>query len=142
MNLKACLLLLAFLPASVVAGHSDFYDAAIEYLEFAEHKAGIITPAQLHKAGLNNVMLINVNHRNQYEEGDTLPDSLHMDWREVLKRHKEIPEDRTVVVYCNSMLYSSRAQLLLNMDGYDNVLLLQGGLNNYNRYISENTITE
>lgn len=129
-------ILLLLAPSVLYADHNTFHEVAADYLDFVEHNAGIITPEQLHQAGLDNVVLINVNAKEQFKRGQTLPGSINMDWRHVLNRHHEIPRDKTVVMYCNTMLYSSRAQLLLNMDGYDNVLLLQGGLNNWNNYVS------
>lgn len=136
MRLSLILLLLLSYSGTSFAEQNAFHVAAEEYLEFVEHNAGIITPKQLYQVGLDHVVLINVNVERQIQLGHTLPGSKVMDWREVLKRRDEIPGDKTVVVYCNTMLYSSRAQLLLNMDGFENVLLLQGGLNNWNKYVS------
>ena len=127
--------LLMFSSASIAAEQS-FRDVADDYLGFVERNAGIITPQQLHQVDMDKVYLLNVNSENQFKQGLRLPNSHHMDWREVLERSEEIPRDKTVVVYCNTMLYSSRAQLLLNMDGFENILLLQGGLNNWNSYVS------
>ena len=129
-----CLVFLLSVSVPVYADHNAFHEFAEEFLEFVDRKAGIITPQQLDEVGLENVVLINVNAKSQFDIGQALPGSINMDWRTVLKRHNEIPHDKTTVVYCNTMLYSSRAQLLLNMDGYENVLLLQGGLNNWNTY--------
>ena len=128
------LVLLVLLPTALHAEHNSFHEFAEEYLEFVDHRAGIITPQQLDQVGLENVILINVNAESQFDMGQTLPGSTNMDWRDVLKKRHEIPHDKTVVIYCNTMLYSSRAQLLLNMDGHENILLLQGGLNNWNVY--------
>ncbi len=130
------LLISAILFSNVSFASNSFREVAADFLEFAERNTGIITPQQLYQAGLENVYLVNVNSSHQYRSGLRLPGSVNMDWRDVLERSNEIPTDRTVVVYCNTMLYSSRAQLLLNMDGFDNILLLQGGLNNWNSYIS------
>ena len=77
-----------------------------------------------------------MNAERQFKSGMTLPNSINMDWRDILKRHDEIPRDKTVVIYCNTMLYSSRAQLLLHMDSFDNVLLLQGGLFGWHAFLS------
>ena len=134
MRIIHLLVLLLSLPTALYAEKNAFHDVADEFLAFVDHKAGIITPQQLHEVGLENVVLINLNVESQYNKGQTLAGSINMDWREVLKRRNEIPHDKTVVMYCNTMLYSSRAQLLVNMDGFDNVLLLQGGLNNWNNY--------
>lgn len=128
------LILLLTLPTVLHAEQSAFHEVADEFLAFVDHKAGIITPHQLHQVGLENVLLINLNIESKYKMGQTLEGSINMDWRDVLKRRQEIPKDKTVVMYCNTMLYSSRAQLLVNMDGFENVLLLQGGLNNWNHY--------
>lgn len=135
--MRVVLLLFIVFASSLVSAHHSYREAANEYLEFTERKAGIITPQQLNQIDLSSVYLLNVNAENQYNEGMSLPGSTHMDWRDVLKRIDELPRDKTIVVYCNTMLYSSRAQLLLKIDGLDNILLLQGGLNHYKSYIAE-----
>lgn len=124
------------LVSSISLAESSFREVAADYLAFTERNAGIITPQQLHQIKLTDVYLLNVNSERQFNMGLHLPGSVNMDWRQVLDRSNEIPRDRTVVIYCNTMLYSSRAQLLLNMDGFDNILLLQGGLNNWHSYIA------
>lgn len=127
---------LLMLASASMAAEKSFRETAEDFLTFTERKAGVITPEQLYQVDLDSVYLLNVNSERQFKQGMTIPNSVHMDWRDVLKRSAEIPRDKTVVIYCNAMLYSSRAQLLLNMAGFDNVLLLQGGLNNWNLYIS------
>ncbi|HHT00792.1 MAG TPA: rhodanese-like domain-containing protein, partial [Thiomicrospira sp.] len=48
-------------------------------------------------------------------------------WRELLSRKDEVPTDKTVVVYCDTGLLSSKAHFALSVAGFENVRVLFGG---------------
>jgi rhodanese-related sulfurtransferase len=51
-----------------------------------------------------------------------------MDWRQVLSKRSTIPKNKSVLIYCNSGSLSAQAGFALRVAGWDNVKILQGGI--------------
>ena len=103
MKTKQLFVLMICLLPVISFAETQFRDVASDYLDFAERKDGLITPAQVEQIGPENLFLINVNSAKQFKAGKNIPGSINMDWREVLDRAHEVPRDRKVMVYCNTM---------------------------------------
>jgi membrane protein DedA with SNARE-associated domain/rhodanese-related sulfurtransferase len=91
-----------------------------------------ITPEQL-KARLDggeDVMVVDIRDRLDFEaEPAIIPGALHLTTDELEARHREIPRERDVVLYCTcpSEASSARVALLLKRRGIDRVRPLAGG---------------
>lgn len=101
-------------------------DAIQEYLDFAEYSEGTISTEQLASVTSGEVFFVDTRNKAQYEEGH-IPGAVNIEWRQVLARRDEIPIDRPVVLYCETGLLSSKAQLALRIAGRENVKVLWGG---------------
>ncbi len=101
-------------------------DAMQEYMEFSTYEAGIIMPQQITKEVFDSLLFIDTRRAAQFAEG-TIPGAVNIEWREVLGRIDEIPEDRGTVLFCNTGSLSAQAAFALRVAGRDNVLLLQTG---------------
>lgn len=106
-------------------------DAAVEamqeYMEFAAYEAGIILPQQLTQDIFESVVFIDTRSAEAFA-AETIPGAAHIEWRETLGRIDEIPQDKKVILFCNTGSLSAQAAFALRVAGRDNVLVLQGGI--------------
>jgi rhodanese-related sulfurtransferase len=133
-QLISSLLLVAFsslmLPAVSFAADNAAVKAMGEYFEFSEYGGATILPEQIPAADWKNVYVIDTRDADQYKKAH-IPGAVNIDWRQVLGRRAELPEDRMVLVYCNSGTLSAQAGLALRVAGMENVRILQGGFNEW-----------
>ena len=125
---KSILLLLWLLlsPLTAFADNEQTLEALQEYLDFTEYASGTISVEQLNELVDSEIVYIDTRNAGQFTRGH-IPGAINIEWREVLKRRNEIPRDKPVVMYCETGLLSSKAQLMLRMDGYENIKVLWGG---------------
>jgi rhodanese-related sulfurtransferase len=113
------------------AAWADNKAAAIEemegYLEFVDYGGGVIFPEQIPKDEWPRMLVIDARDASQFAKGH-IPGAVHMDWRQVLARRSSIPKDKPVLIYCNTGSLSAQAGFALRVAGWDNVRVLQGGL--------------
>lgn len=125
------LLLSAVLCATAVAAHADNKAIAIDemeaYLEFVDYGGGVIFAEQIPADEWKKMVVIDARDAAQFTKGH-IPGALHMDWRRVLARRSEIPRDKAVLIYCNTGSLSAQAGFALRVAGWDNVRILQGGM--------------
>lgn len=118
--------LFIFSPATF-ADNEEALEQLQEYLDFAEYASGTISIDQLAQiADDQQITFIDARNAKQYEDGH-IPGAINIEWREVIARKDEIPKDRPVIMYCETGLLSSKAQLMLTLDGYNNIKVLWGG---------------
>lgn len=98
-----------------------------ECLEFAEYGGGIILPEQIPAREWNNITVIDARDAGQYKR-DHIPGVLNIEWRQVPARRTELPQDKMILLYCNTGTLFSQARFALRLSGMDNVRILQGGL--------------
>lgn len=120
------LLFILLLAGNAIAADNPAVEALQEYLEFAEYGEGAISGAQLDSVGMQEFLFIDTRTAQDYAAG-SIPGAVNIEWREVLSRREEIPMQKSVVLYCDTGLLSSRAQLALKLAGYDNAKVLLGG---------------
>jgi rhodanese-related sulfurtransferase len=129
MNLKH-LLAAATVALGVHAAPAVAQDAAIEamqeYLMFQDYESGIILPQQIDQSVFETALFIDTRDAGQFEEG-TIPGALNIEWREVLDRIDEIPEDRMTILFCNTGSLSAQAAFALRVAGRSNVVVMQTG---------------
>ena len=118
------------LPAVSSAADNAAVKAMGEYFEFSEYGGATILPEQIPAADWKNVTVIDTRDADQYKKAH-IPGAVNIDWRQVLGRRAELPEDRMVLVYCNSGTLSAQAGLALHVAGMENVRILQGGFNEW-----------
>ena len=102
-------------------------EAMQEYMEFSNYEAGIIVPQQISREIFDGVLFVDTRDAAQFEAG-SLPGAVNIEWREVLGRIDEIPEDKKVILFCNTGSLSAQAAFALRVAGRENVLVLQTGL--------------
>lgn len=118
---------LAWAPAV----RADNKAAAIEemegYLEFVDYGGGVIFVEQIPKDEWARMMVIDARDPAQFAKGH-IPGAVNMDWRQVLAKRNSIPKNRPVLIYCNTGSLSAQAGFALRVAGWDNVRILQGGM--------------
>lgn len=129
-NLKSALLALA-LTLGAAAAHADNKALAIDemeaYLEFVDYGGGVIFAEQIPKDEWPKFMVIDARDAGQFAKNH-IPGAVNMDWRRVLAERSHIPKDRPVLIYCNTGSLSAQAGFALRVAGWDNVRILQGGM--------------
>lgn len=125
--LKPFLSILLLMPlTAILADENPVVDAMIEYMDFASYGDGTITKQQMQSLGLENLVIVDARSEERYEASH-IKNAINIEWRQVLGRMEEIPKDKTVVLYCDSGLLSSKAHFALKLAGYENVRVLLGG---------------
>lgn len=114
------------MTSSLPAEEQDIFEYMQEYLDFAPYSDGTISSEQLNDIGVENFVFIDTRNSGQFAKGH-IPGAINIDWREILKRKHEVPQDKPVVLYCETGLLSSKAHYMLQLAGYDNVKVLWGG---------------
>ncbi len=108
------------------ADNTEALDAIQEYLDFAEYAEGSISTEQLASIDNSGIFFVDTRNAGQFAEGH-IPGAVNIEWRSILTRRDEIPEDQAVVLYCETGLLSSKAQFMLRLAGHENVKVLWGG---------------
>ncbi|HEC07876.1 MAG TPA: rhodanese-like domain-containing protein [Thiolapillus brandeum] len=110
----------------VLAENEPALDAIQEYLEFAEYSDGAIMPEQLASIDSKDILYVDARNAERYNAGH-IPGAINIEWRQILERRDEIPKDKSVVLYCDTGLSSSRAYFILRLAGRENIKVLRGG---------------
>lgn len=133
MKLKQ-LLLATSVALSINAAPIMAQEAAIEamqeYMMFSEYESGIILPQQLDQTVFETALFVDTRDAGQFAEG-TIPGAVNIEWREVLDRIEEIPEDRMTIVFCNTGSLSAQAAFALRVAGRSNVVVMQTGFSGW-----------
>jgi rhodanese-related sulfurtransferase len=119
-------MLLSVSLSTVSVQANEVLEVLKEYSEFAQYSDGSITRQQLESIDIDSIYFIDTRDNKQYQSGH-IRGAVNIEWREILSRMDEIPEHKTVVLYCESGLLSSKAHLMLKIAGRDNVKVLWGG---------------
>ena len=110
----------------MLAENEPALDAIQEYLEFAEYSDGAIMPEQLASIDSKDILYVDARNAERYNAGH-IPGAINIEWRQILERRDEIPKDKSVVLYCDTGLSSSRAYFILRLAGRENIKVLRGG---------------
>ncbi|MGI3184754.1 rhodanese-like domain-containing protein [Nioella aestuarii] len=120
------------LSSPALAQQEAAIEAMQDYLMFAEETAGIILPQQIDQTVFENALFVDTRSAAQHAEA-TIPGAIHIEWREVLDRIDEIPEDRMTILFCNTGARSSQATFALRVAGRTNVVVMQSGFDGWQR---------
>lgn len=107
-------------------------EAMQEYLMFAEYESGLIMPQQIDQSVFDAALFVDTRDAGQFEEG-TIPGAVNIEWRQVLDRLDEIPEDRMTILFCNTGSLSAQAAFALRVAGRSNVVVLQDGFEGWKK---------
>ena len=132
-TLIAVLLLCVTMQASA---NENMLEKFSEYLDFVHESEGVIFTNQLQALGYNKFFIVDVRKENQYQEGH-LEGAINIHWRQLLNRRNELPKDKTILLYCDTGVLSSRMQFILKMSGFENAKVLWGGYLYYKGRITE-----
>jgi rhodanese-related sulfurtransferase len=110
----------------VAADESPALEMIQEYLDFAEYSDGAITPEQIIAIGSNNFQFVDARDQKRFDAGH-IPGAINVEWRQILERQSEIPRNKSVILYCDTGLSSSKAYFILRLAGYENINVLRGG---------------
>ncbi|WP_395008046.1 rhodanese-like domain-containing protein [Undibacterium sp.] len=100
------------------------------YLEFVEYGGGVIFAEQIPKEDWKNMVLIDARDAKQFAAYH-IPGAINIEWRQVLTKRNSIPKDKPVLIYCNSGSLSAQAGFALRLVNWENVLILQGGMDEW-----------
>lgn len=128
LTLAVAALAVASLPAR--ADDKAVIDAMEAYLEFVDYGGATIFPEQIPKDEWKKMFVIDARDAGQYSKGH-IPGAVNIEWRQVLAKRSEIPKDKPVLIYCNQGTLSAQAGFALRLAGYENVRILQGGMNEW-----------
>jgi rhodanese-related sulfurtransferase len=103
------------------------FDALSGYMDFTEYSSSLIWPEQIPKEDWGKIFIVDARDADQYAK-EHIPGAINIEWRQAVARRSEIPKDRMVVMYCNSGSLSAQAVFALRVLGYDNVKVLQDGI--------------
>jgi rhodanese-related sulfurtransferase len=124
---------LALLAAPVQAEENPaVVDAIAGYMEFSEYGSSLIWPEQIPREDWKKVFVVDARDAAQYAK-EHIPGAFNIEWRQAVARRSELPGDRMVVMYCNSGSLSAQAVFALRLIGYDNVKVLQDGLEGWKK---------
>lgn len=112
--------------AAPVMAQDAAIDAMQEYMMFSEYESGIILPQQIDQTVFETALFVDTRDAGQFDEG-TIPGAVNIEWREVLDRIDEIPEDRMTILFCNTGSLSAQAAFALRVAGRSKVVVMQTG---------------
>ena len=127
------LVLSLLLPLSAPAAENPAAVKAIEeYMDFTEYGSSIIWPEQIPAEEWKKITVIDARDAAQYAK-EHIPGAINIEWRQAIARRNEIPKDKMVVYYCNSGSLSAQAVFALRLLGWDNVKVLQDGIEGWKK---------
>lgn len=118
---------MALTPMAWADNKAAAIDEMEGYLEFVDYGGGVIFAEQIPKDEWPKMMVIDARDAAQFAKGH-IPGAVNMDWRQVLAKRNTIPKNKPVLIYCNTGSLSAQAGFALRVAGWDNVKILQGGM--------------
>jgi rhodanese-related sulfurtransferase len=107
-------------------------DEIAGYLDFSEYGGGVIFAEQIPREEYRNITIIDARDSAQFAQAH-IPGAINIEWRQVLNERDQIPKDKMVLIYCNTGSLSAQGGLALRVAGWDNVRILQGGFEEWQK---------
>jgi len=117
---------LQFAAAAAAANEKAAVDAMEAYLDFVDYGGATIFTEQNPKDDWNKFFVIDARDKEQFAK-EHIPGAVNIEWRRALAERNRIPNDKPVLLYCNTGTLSAQAGFALRVAGYENVRILQGG---------------
>lgn len=125
--LAASVMSLAFTQPAKAMDQDDLIAVLQDYMEMAAFGDGVITADQL-KAMMNEQEIFIIDARQEQDFNQShIPGAVNIDWRYVLSELDQIPDDKMIVLYCDTGILSSKAHMALRLVGYDQARVLFNG---------------
>jgi rhodanese-related sulfurtransferase len=128
--LTVLLTFLVWFTPGAHAAETAVIQAMEEYLDFVDYLGGTILPRQIPREDWKDYHVIDTRDADQYKQTH-IPGAVNIDWRQVLARRAELPKGKMILLYCNGGTLSAQAAFALKLAGVENVLILQGGFNQW-----------
>lgn len=117
------------LPLGAWAQADQAIISALEgYFDFVDANAGTILPEQIPSEDYKKFYVLDVRDASQFARGH-IPGAANIEWRQVFAQRAKLPNDKTILIYCNTSFFAAQVAMALRMDGIENVRLLYGGYN-------------
>lgn len=113
----------------------DLIIALQDYMEMAPFGDGVILASQLAEMK-NEVVLVDARQPQDFAH-NPIEGAINIDWRYVLSELDQLPEDKMIVLYCDTGILSSKAHMALRLVGYQQVRVLFNGLAGWQAHISQ-----
>lgn len=123
--IRAAAVALAVIASPAIA-NEQAVDEMAAYLDFVEYGGGVIFAEQIPREDWTRFHVIDARDAGQFAT-DHIPGAVNLEWRRVLAERNSIPNDKPVLIYCNTGSLSAQAGFALRVAGYENVRILQGG---------------
>ena len=117
---------LSIISTPIFSNENDLFEKYKEYLEFASENQGVIYPSQLDQIDENDYLLIDVRYKKRFDERH-IKNAKHYYWKEIFNHFDKLPKNKTIILYCDTGVFSSRAQFMLEQLGLKEVKVLWGG---------------
>jgi rhodanese-related sulfurtransferase len=129
----AFLALSASLPMAALAQMNKAATEAVEsYFEFIDYNGGTIAAAQIPADDWKKFHVVDVRDAGQFAK-ERIPGAVNIEWRKVFAERSKLPKNKTILMYCNTSSFSAQTAMALRMDGFENVLVLHGGMEEWKR---------
>ena len=118
-------------PCSVAEEVDPAIDVMMATFEFSAYHGNNILPEQIPRKDWSRFFVVDTRRSQDYGRAH-IPGAVQIEWREVLARRKELPVDRSVLLYCDTGSLSAQAAFALRAAGRDDVYVLTGGFDGWN----------
>lgn len=125
--------LFMFSNYAIAVDRSDLIATLQDYMEMAAFGDGVIMPAQLAEMK-NDAILVDTRQAADYAKHH-IPGAINIDWRFVMSELDKLPQDKMIVLYCDTGILSSKAHFALRLVGYEQVRVLFNGLNGWHAHL-------
>ena len=119
--------MIAMTPMAWADNKAAAIDQMEGYLEFVDYGGGVIFAEQIPKDEWAKMLVIDARDPAQFAK-EHIPGAINMDWRQVLSKRDTISKEKPVLIYCNTGTLSAQAGFALRVAGWENVRILQGGM--------------
>lgn len=94
-----------------------------------------MSTAELHQQlqNENELMILDVRNLTEFEHDGRISEASLIPLQELGQRIGELPKDKTIVCVCRSGARSYNACQLLQSAGFENVINMSGGMNDWKR---------
>lgn len=129
----ALLALSASLPMTAMAQMNKAAADAVEsYFEFIDYNGGTIMAAQIPAEDWKKFHVVDVRDAGQFAK-EHIAGAVNIEWRKVFAERSKLPKNKTILMYCNTSSFSAQTAMALRMDGFENVVVLHGGMEEWKR---------
>lgn len=102
------------------------------YFEFIKYNGGTIATTQIPAEDWKKFHLIDVRDAGQFAK-EHIPGAVNIEWLKVFAERAKLPKNKTILMYCNTSSFSAQTSMALRMDGFENGLVLHGGMEEWKR---------